>query len=413
MLQYYRMNQRLFAGILGLLFVWITLFLTLDSEAEDGSKGAVLAVTAQRTGEDRAAGEVRLAVSLPAFTHGRAVALLLTLEASEGWVITGIAPGSAARGLTLTAGETGGGTVSVLLDGKFEDICFQSAEDGEDMTLLQAELRRDKPRAEGESEPNLLSVREGSAVLYCLEIPEEAGGGVSMIPISVTYGRENTAPGTEDTTHSPEEPTRGTQESGETEAAEETEASERDDATYKAPSGESQGEWTPSVPEDDRGEGELPEPRGILLGCQETAVQEGIYAVRFLFSEAYLPVVCVRGGGVLRLEAGETVMDLTECAGSMIRTYTFRGLSEAGEYEFRIYTREGVISVLYSRGRFLGFRLQAVPVRTVLSAGDRRDTHRSDAVKDDFPSSEPSQIGYFGCNDHFLQCVQKNILTKQ
>ena len=96
----------------------------------------------------------------------------------------------------------------------------------------------------------------------------------------------------------------------------------------------------------------------VFVGCQESAVREGTYAVRFLFAGA-TPVVCAEGGGCLRAEITEVPnptgrSESDACAGDW-SACTFRDLRAEGRYVFFVYTDHGTVRVLYENGRFGGY----------------------------------------------------------
>ncbi len=80
------------------------------------------------------------------------------------------------------------------------------------------------------------------------------------------------------------------------------------------------------------------------IGCRESRVEDGLYAVQFLFDGREVPVICVEGGGVLTVE--QTAGAWSIC--------TFRGLRQTGKYRFYIYDSGGIICVLYENGSFRG-----------------------------------------------------------
>jgi hypothetical protein len=102
------------------------------------------------------------------------------------------------------------------------------------------------------------------------------------------------------------------------------------------------------------------ESDGQYIGCQESKVTAGEYAVRFLFHGA-TPVFCAEGGGRLSLEItaehnvcahgeqGDAVYegDFSVC--------TFRGLRTEGRYVFRVFAYGTWVPVIYDGGRFLGY----------------------------------------------------------
>ncbi|MBO5511956.1 MAG: hypothetical protein J6B24_09505 [Clostridia bacterium] len=240
----------------------------------------------------------------------RDLALLINLEASEGYTVEAVEPGEGAEGLTLTVGTLPARSVAVLLDGRVQA--------GAEGAILRVKLS-----CGGEDEPlqgGYMGVTGGRYGEFALYTRNEAGE-VELIPLVWMSGREEE---TEDVTA--ETVTEG----------EETAAEERD--TVGAVTRESD-------------ETETVEPRPIdrFLGCRETAVKEGRFAVQFLFSGSGrdTPVICLEGGGVLSLEVTYREDGVSFC--------TFRGLDGEGSYVFGVYTEQGWISVRYEKGRFCGF----------------------------------------------------------
>ena len=86
-------------------------------------------------------------------------------------------------------------------------------------------------------------------------------------------------------------------------------------------------------------------PPSLPWGCQETVPRDGVYAVRFWFRDT-TPVICMEGGGVLRMEQGSS--EGWSCV-------TFREIAVSGRYVFWVYTDDGIVRVLYEGGKFMGF----------------------------------------------------------
>lgn len=96
------------------------------------------------------------------------------------------------------------------------------------------------------------------------------------------------------------------------------------------------------------------EPVGVFLGCRETAVADGVYAVQFLF-DGGTPVVCMEGGGVAYLQCG-AMPPLEVSRGGGVWSYcTFSVLSAQRTYRFAVETEEGTVTVTYENGVFAGF----------------------------------------------------------
>lgn len=280
--------------------------------AEEAGEENIAAVTVTAEAVDPACGEwaVCLSHSLYELAGERDLALLVTVEAAEGYTVEAVEPGEGAEGLILTVGTLPARSVAVLLDGRVQA--------GAEGAILRVKLG-----CAGEDEPlqgGYMGVTGGKYGEFALYTRNEAGE-VELIPLVWMSGREEE---TEDVT-------------AETAAEpEETAAEERD--TVGAVTRES-----------DETETVEPHPTDRFLGCRETAVKEGRFAVQFLFSGSGrdTPVVCIKGGGVLSLEVIRGEDGVSFC--------TFRGLDGEGSYEFWVYTERGWISVRYEEGRFCGF----------------------------------------------------------
>lgn len=88
------------------------------------------------------------------------------------------------------------------------------------------------------------------------------------------------------------------------------------------------------------------EPAGKYIGCRETMVRDGRFAVQFLFLGEATPVICMTGGGLLTMgipvDGGPT--DTAIC--------TFRELCSNREYRFWVYDGTVIVEVVYRCGRF-------------------------------------------------------------
>lgn len=309
----YRMKRmvRLGAYLIIVWVVFVTAFRAVTfGHAEEDARGGAVFVTAEAL--DPAEGEwiVCLSRGLCELAGERDLALLINLEASEGYTVEAVEPGEGAEGLTLTVGTLPARSVAVLLDGR-----IQAGAEGAILRVKLSFAEEDEPLQGG-----YMGVTGGRYGEFALYTRNEAGE-VELIPLVWMSGREEE---TEDVT-------------AETAAEpEETAAEERD--TVGAVTRESD-------------ETETVEPRPIdrFLGCRETAVKEGRFAVQFLFSGSGrdTPVICLEGGGVLSLEVTYMEDGVSFC--------TFRGMDGEGSYVFWVYTEQEWISVRYEKGRFCGF----------------------------------------------------------
>jgi hypothetical protein len=101
------------------------------------------------------------------------------------------------------------------------------------------------------------------------------------------------------------------------------------------------------------------ESDGQYIGCQESKVTAGEYAVRFLFHGS-TPVFCAEGGGQLALEitAEHSICAHGEQGDAVYEgdflVCTFRGLRAEGRYVFRVFAYGTWVPVIYDGGQFLG-----------------------------------------------------------
>ena len=285
--------------------------------AEEAGEENIAAVTVTVEAVDPACGEwaVCLSHSLYELAGERDLALLVTVEASEGYTVEAVGLGEGAEGLTLTARKMPARSVSVLLDGR-----VQRGAEGEILRIKLGVSEEKQPIQGG-----YMGVTGGKYGEFALYIRDESGK-VELIPLVWCGDREK--------------------ESGEvtgsiTEETDETVTEQKE--TIPAEKWDTEG----SVKQEP--ETEEPRPVNDFLGCRETAVREGRFSVQFLFFGAGgdTPVVCIKGGGVLSLEVIRGEDGVSFC--------TFRGLDGEGSYEFWVYTERGWISVRYKKGRFCGF----------------------------------------------------------
>ena len=255
------------------------------------------------------------------------MAVRLCFSLQDGWKIDsaqGICEGKA---INVTVGEG-----CVLLDGVLETEKYAS--DNEFVCLLRMEVTQ----AEGDKpvqiqwnpdERDLLYVkgRDQQVSVHrfnCIESPHPPLETESYPPEPPSEG--STIPEGEETDTQKEENTRAETEEIQTDTLE----TEESTVTY--------------------------------LGCQETPVKEGQYAVRFLFYGSFCPMIYVWGGGVIcasvthpdRVDMwknGEQLFFVPERE-NRLTVCTFRGLSADGVYEFLITTGEGEHSIAYTYGEY-------------------------------------------------------------
>ena len=251
---------------------------------------------------------------------GGALALGLTLSVSEGGSWGEITTAEGAEGMTLTVGK-------LSSDGRIVKILLDGSPTGDACRLFRLEVA-----------PHDVGVRFAETDgVYCLD----PLGNIKKIPLTAEdftprKGEETTV-GIRDEEAPPPPP---------------MQESPPEHAWESSDNG-SGGEVTTSSPEPETA---VPPPP-LFVGCQETPVADGVFAVRFLFWGEALgetPVICLRGGGGLQAENQLISEEVSEKKGEF-SACTFRGLQEDGVYTFLVYTREGVVEVRYHGGQFLGF----------------------------------------------------------
>jgi hypothetical protein len=314
-----KQNKKPAVFLAGICMALLTAFWAVTlGHAEVDSPEEVL-ITAERS--DTVEGEWVIALShgLYGLVGDRDMAVLLTVEAFEGYTVEAVGLGYGADGLTLTVGETSRRAVSVLLDGRVQE--------GNNREILRVTL--------GKSHENSLlrggyvGVTGGAYGEMALYV-REGDGAVKLISL-VFAGRDG-------------------EESGELTGEEMTEQSGEEVSegieTDGAEAGETEG--TVTVDESEEIEKE-PYPTAVFMGCRETVVKNGEFTAQFLFygEGGDTPVVCFGGGEVISLEIWRREDGWSFC--------TFRGLDGEKHYEFRVCTEKEWISVIYDRGIFRGF----------------------------------------------------------
>ncbi len=112
------------------------------------------------------------------------------------------------------------------------------------------------------------------------------------------------------------------------------------------------GRETESLPETETADGETETvgtvPTAVYLGCRETPLENGTFSVRLLFwcdAEALPPAVICLGGG-------QTVtLSVERLCGSSVVAVTYRELQADTSCRFRIDTSDGIIVILYEKGK--------------------------------------------------------------
>ncbi len=106
-----------------------------------------------------------------------------------------------------------------------------------------------------------------------------------------------------------------------------------------------------------------PEKPLIYLGCQETQVREGEYAVRLLFSGDRCPAIFVEGGGAICVDIsrlteveiwdGEACLTVVSQTEEGFLACTFRHLRRDRTYTFHIISEEETLAVCYKDGEYV------------------------------------------------------------
>ena len=272
-----------------------------------------------------------------------AVALQLSLGVSEGWGFGAVTARGWAEGMTVTVGREGD-ILHILLDGYVEDNVGETGDGDERIPsrcFLQIEM------ISLFDEPGRCTVwNVGEGCLYYMEEKYE----IDSLPIRVE--ESSTGPGDDISTDTsfdtstapPETQTEAVSESSSTETVETAETSETAESSH--------AEWDTAEPPS--------AAEGQYIGCQETRVTAGEYAVRFLF-RGTTPVFCAEGGGQLAMEItaehsicarGEQEVAVYEGDFSVC---TFRGLRAEGRYVFGVCAYGAWVKVIYDGGQFLGY----------------------------------------------------------
>ena len=306
-------------------------------------------VSVTETASGEAVGDIFLSESLHGISGGEGVAVLLTLEVSEGWRMEKIEEASHAPEMRVTAELWDGNRrAAVLLDG-------YPREEAGDLPLLTVTLAR---AGEGDL-PCRLTVGPGrygeEAVYY-----RDGSGGIRTRPLRFAAPPLWDTTAEEEASACPDSPPREETEGGSMQETPTEPAEERE--TGQDPEG------TPleEEPSEEPDEGER-EPSVCFIGCRETPVRDGRFAVQLLFRGewAYTPAVCFSGGSGVLLEVTE--VDGREIMGGEVpyewendRLYacTFGGLSAEGEVLFFVETPGGIVRVIYRNGIFWEYRME-------------------------------------------------------
>ena len=323
----------------GCIFLCLVLSCVLTAFVKENGEVSP-ALTVRREGE----GLFSLSVTpdLYGLTDGDPLAILMEIQASQGWRVEEITAGEGAVGLILTHGNLSSNRVKVLLDG--------TVAVGASGPLLWVKLERDDEKTANKGGYMGVTGNEGGQItLFVLR----EDGKTEKMPLSVETER-----GEEEKTAHTEVDGEGTNEPSDT-ASDETQDIPETNTAHGDTGGESDMDPDPTEPPDT---GRDQSTRSALfVGCRETGITEGEYSVQFLFcgENGWTPVVCMAGGGVLTAESG-VMPSLSpsggRCDGCEVWSYcTFSGLSADRTYVFWVGTDEGRVRVLYEDGMFQGF----------------------------------------------------------
>ena len=288
--------------------LWVLTFGVAAMGMETGSP----TLTVRREGEDL--WSLWVTPRLYRLTSGEPAALLLRVAAPDGWMVVEITAGYGAEGMILTHGDLPAEEVKILLDGRL------SMEADGAFLWVRMEKNNENPPKQG-GYMDVTGGERGKVSLFVLQ----NDGRVEEITMAV---RMDPSGWNEDTEAASYEET--TAESIQTPAETETEA---EPPVYEDPV------ITP-----------LP---SVFVGCRETEVTEGGFAVQFLFKgrKGHTPVICMEGGGMLSAASGTVRMK-----GETWHTCTFFGLRDDRVYVFLVGTDTGWVKVTYAGGKFAGFR---------------------------------------------------------
>ncbi len=272
--------------------------------------------------------------------EGRPMALLLGLMLPETAEVVAWKAGEGALGLRLTVGGREQGLVKVLLDG----IRESEPTSGEDTVILRILFE------ERES-----SLKIDSETVFCFL--KEDGDVYTVNPMAVKPAEEGTSGCYEETDPTEKEP----------------------ETCFPSPDEPETTEKSPDIrethadTETDGREPASPLYADTLMGCRETAAENGCFTVQLLFygTSGVTPVLCRRADGWMLPEVTRiSDVELSADAGVSLQgapargeggfwsLCTFRALSCEENLLFTVYTEEGSITVLYERGIFVGFHMQ-------------------------------------------------------
>jgi hypothetical protein len=356
--------KRILPIVWGLFLLFFLLLGTLVCLCLDQHREVSICTSVQVDENGKAVGYVLLSENPFGISGGNALAILLTLEISEGWCMERVTCSPHTKGMQVTvAFSEENRRATVLLDG----YPTESSKNG---SILTVELVREKDT----HLPCGLTVSPGlygEEAIYC----RDATGEIRTVPLSFTSLDLNDP-------SAPQE-TQGLSASSDTEsvcsdplettAAEESEGGSMQE-TPTASSGNTEAfESFPTDTEESKPAPHPPEDADTLLtwfvGCRETPARDGSFAVQFLFRgfTAYTPVVCFSGEKRIIIEVTE--VDPQELAESdkaffsgwddtdHLYACTFFGLPAEGDVVFLVEERGKTVRAIYRNGIFVGYSM--------------------------------------------------------
>lgn len=347
-------NHKSLCSVLCVLFLLLCLCAGAWAREQDGWSGEDVGLYAAE-GQERGVWYICLSRGLYEVCGGGTVALRFSVKAPAGWVIGEITAAGGAEGMTLTAATSDGNTAArILLDGK-PFASTPGYEQRREFPLIKVSFSPTDESRRTEMSAPLLAVEDG-----CMYYIKNINGKeeICTVPVYVVEFAETVCPQTGcPQTSCPQESDQ--RDIGTGELSEVGEGSDFPDGELTGPPEETKA--SPLMNDETE---RLPMP--LFVGCQETPVRDGQFAVRFLFyateeQGSHTPVVCATGGGVLTLAvtASDTVFEMTaegliahEAKGGRWLICTFSGLSEQRSYLFLVYGEGTVWTVCYQNGVF-------------------------------------------------------------
>ncbi len=349
--------KRIFSCVWGLFLLFFLLLGTLVCLCLDQQEEVSIYTSVQVDEHGKAVGYVSLSEDLFGISGGDALAMLVTLEISEGWRMETVSCTHQDQEMQLTVSFSEENCrAAVLLDGYPSEILG-------DGCILTVELVRE----EDTHLPCRLTVspgRYGKAAIYC----RSERGEIRAVPLTFTLFVPSD---TSDLSESPDPPNTETEPSDPLEADTETEREEssmqetptslpEETEREEAPPADTGQREPVTDPSEDPGE-----PLTRFVGCRETPVRDGAFAVQLLFcgEMAYTPVICFSGGDRITVEVvgtdlkgiGEGESFCGSLASDHLYACTFWELPAEGDTVFFVESNRKTLRVIYRNGIFMGF----------------------------------------------------------